>query len=1005
MKNLLLITFLIVQSVFSINNPLTLINSDLNDGTISLEDAIELKTRVILLPESLPLHYHLTHVDKLRCGADIMSEAEEYKNSFPSDLINRMNNISRTTNNPNTEYYYTPEENFRIGYQTSGSDAPSQYDGDNSGVPDYIEDMGQYFEDALVFQVDTLGFNNPLDFTTASQFIVTVENLEGVYGYVPGNSYHRIWMDNSLSDRFNKLTSAHELHHLSQHSYTVGSSWYKECTSMWVEEAMYDNLDGYNGYEQAFQQNPPWSLDYFQSGGLYQYGSVIWNLYIEQNYGRDAIRTIWEKPYGSATTAANSFFNDQSSSLSTEFIQFSAWNFFTGFRANGSYPDGEHEEADNFTPASYTAYGSGSSYTFNPGLDDQPDHLGCNYVKVNSNAGSGHLLITFDGESNTDWYVKLLTNQSNNYNGLDMSIDENGYGFYILNNWDDFSDVTIAPMVLNTYGNNNVYTVSAEVIQNMVNIESIITETSSGDSYAEPGDTVEVVVTMTNYGNSLNNAILELSPPNSSDFTMLSNTVTFSSVSTGETVSNSNSPFIFFIDESIENGMATFTFSLTEDGNDIFDMDWEMNVGIPGIIFIDDDDNDNDILTPIENVLVNLNQSYEVVNRDNISLSDLQLELRDLIIWNTGSVETNALQADDQAVLIDHLSNGKNLFLLGNHLGEQLSNTEILNDKLLLRYAGNRTTAWLKGTPGDPISVNSTNWILLSLDFSGVDSLSTMGDPRASVTYYFNGDEDHGGMMRYSSQEYRAILSNFDLADIDDSNDGFLDAETVIEQVLNYLLSDVVYPELPVLVSPELMSNPILDATVDSVDFTWSLGGGDGSTQSFFLSENVERVDPIISYDISSGNSLALTYDELYDIFGYVEDKSVYWGVYTSLNGEVTVSELREIIITVREELGSENELNIPKHFALNQNYPNPFNPITNIDFELPKAARIHLSIIDIEGREVMSIVNNVNLEAGHYNYTLNSTGLPSGMYFYKMMAVPAFGQTFTATKKLVLLK
>jgi hypothetical protein len=52
-----------------------------------------------------------------------------------------------------------------------------------------------------------------------------------------------------------------------------------------------------------------------------------------------------------------------------------------------------------------------------------------------------------------------------------------------------------------------------------------------------------------------------------------------------------------------------------------------------------------------------------------------------------------------------------------------------------------------------------------------------------------------------------------------------------------------------------------------------------------------------------------------------------------------------------------------------------------------------------------MSIVNNVNLEAGHYNYTLNSTGLPSGMYFYKMMAVPAFGQTFTATKKLVLLK
>jgi len=1005
MKKLFLITFLSVQTVFSINNPISLINSDLNDSKISFEEAIEFKIRAILLPESLPFHYHLTNIDKLRCGADIMSEAEQYKNSFPSDLINRINNFSRTTNNPNTEYYYTSEGNFRIGYQTSGTNAPSQYDGDNSGVPDYIEDMGQYFEDALVFQVDTLGFNNPLDYTTASQFVVTVENLEGVYGYVPGNSYHQIWMDNSLSVRFNKLTSAHELHHLSQHSYIVGSSWYKECTSMWFEEAMYDNLDGYNGYEQAFQQNPPWSLDYFQSGGLYQYGSIIWNLYIEQNYGRDAIRAIWEKPYGSATAAANSFFNDQSSSLSTEFIRFSAWNFFTGYRANGSYPDGEHEEADNFTPASYTSYGGGSNYSFSPDFEDQPDHLGCNYVKVSSNAGSGHLLITFDGESGTDWHVKLLTNQSSNYDGLDMSIDENGYGFYVLNNWDDYSDVTIAPMVLNTYGGNNVYTVSTEIVQSMVNIESIVTETSSGDSYAEPGDTVEIVVTMTNYGGLLNNAILELSPPNSDDFTMLSNTVTFSSISTGETVSNINYPFIFVIDEFIENGMVTFAFNLSEGGNNIFNIDWAMNVGIPGIILINDDENNGILLTPIENVLVNLNQSYEVVNRDNISLSDLQLDLRDLIIWNTGSAETNALQADDQTVLIDHLNNGKNLFLLGDHLGEQLANTEILNDKYLLRYAGNRSTAWLKGTPGDPISVNSTNWILLSLDFSGIDLLSTMGDPRASVTYHFNGDEDHGAIMRYSSQEYRAVLSNFDLTDINDSNNGFLDAETVIEQVLNYLLSEVVYPELPFLVNPILMSHPILDSTVDSIEFTWNLGGGDGSTQSFFLSENVERVDPIVNYDISSGSSVIFTYDELYDIFGYVEDQSVYWGVYTELNGEVTISELREIIITVREELGSENELNIPKRFALNQNYPNPFNPITNIDFELPKAAFIHLSIFDVEGREVMSIVNNVNLKAGHYHYKLNSTGLSSGMYLYRMIAVPASGQTFISTKKLILLK
>ncbi len=95
----------------------------------------------------------------------------------------------------------------------------------------------------------------------------------------------------------------------------------------------------------------------------------------------------------------------------------------------------------------------------------------------------------------------------------------------------------------------------------------------------------------------------------------------------------------------------------------------------------------------------------------------------------------------------------------------------------------------------------------------------------------------------------------------------------------------------------------------------------------------------------------------------------------------------------------------IPEYFTLKQNYPNPFNPVTNIVFELPEFAKTHLAVFDLTGREVRTVVNNENLNAGHYRYQLNASGLPSGMYFYRMTAVSDANHTYTDTKKLVLLK
>jgi len=90
----------------------------------------------------------------------------------------------------------------------------------------------------------------------------------------------------------------------------------------------------------------------------------------------------------------------------------------------------------------------------------------------------------------------------------------------------------------------------------------------------------------------------------------------------------------------------------------------------------------------------------------------------------------------------------------------------------------------------------------------------------------------------------------------------------------------------------------------------------------------------------------------------------------------------------------------VPQVFSLQQNYPNPFNPVTNIKFGLPKGSIVTLKIYDMLGREVASLINNLNLSAGNYTYDFNAVNVPSGIYFYKLSA----GE-FSDVKKMTLVK
>jgi hypothetical protein len=89
----------------------------------------------------------------------------------------------------------------------------------------------------------------------------------------------------------------------------------------------------------------------------------------------------------------------------------------------------------------------------------------------------------------------------------------------------------------------------------------------------------------------------------------------------------------------------------------------------------------------------------------------------------------------------------------------------------------------------------------------------------------------------------------------------------------------------------------------------------------------------------------------------------------------------------------------LPAELSLSQNYPNPFNPTTEINYSLKTAGKVRLSVFNILGVEVMTLVNGQQ-EAGSHIVQFAGAGLASGVYFYKLESAGMM-----LTKKMLLLK
>ncbi|MBN2281537.1 MAG: T9SS type A sorting domain-containing protein [Candidatus Marinimicrobia bacterium] len=94
-----------------------------------------------------------------------------------------------------------------------------------------------------------------------------------------------------------------------------------------------------------------------------------------------------------------------------------------------------------------------------------------------------------------------------------------------------------------------------------------------------------------------------------------------------------------------------------------------------------------------------------------------------------------------------------------------------------------------------------------------------------------------------------------------------------------------------------------------------------------------------------------------------------------------------------------EEKLDKVSEFQLSNAYPNPFNPATTIEFDIPKESLVELTIYDLQGNILETLVNE-NKTVGHYKVNWNAENYPSGIYLYHLKAAH-----YSSIKKCILVK
>lgn len=121
--------------------------------------------------------------------------------------------------------------------------------------------------------------------------------------------------------------------------------------------------------------------------------------------------------------------------------------------------------------------------------------------------------------------------------------------------------------------------------------------------------------------------------------------------------------------------------------------------------------------------------------------------------------------------------------------------------------------------------------------------------------------------------------------------------------------------------------------------------------------------------------------------------------LYIDMGGSNTNVQIDNVYLGEPIPSDTEDEDILPTEYRLDQNYPNPFNPSTKIRYSIKEVGQVKLTVYDILGREVETLVNG-EMVVGNYEINFDASELTSGIYFYTLQT-----GSFMETRKMILLR
>lgn len=314
------------------------------EGRISLDQKVLYKFYAGLKPEKLPSEFKTGSKTFIKCGTPAQIDFKKHRNQLSASIISEIELLTDRSAVQAQESYLSPSGKFILRYETSGNNAVPADDGDNNGIPDYVEQTAAAADSSFRHEVERLGYADPI--APDNTYEIFFKNF-GFYGQTVSSGNTTFIEIHSNFQNFPpntdpegdvpgaiKVTMAHELKHAIQF---VTNNWSGE-TDRWaemdatlMEEVVYDNVNDYYNYltnSSSIFQNPQNS---FYPGSYFH---VTWALFFEQKYGPDFWPNVWsrieENPAGLRYTDAMTEELGGNDQFQQDYIESHLWHFASG---------------------------------------------------------------------------------------------------------------------------------------------------------------------------------------------------------------------------------------------------------------------------------------------------------------------------------------------------------------------------------------------------------------------------------------------------------------------------------------------------------------------------------------------------------------------------------------------------------------------------------------------------------------------------------------------------